>query len=310
MVMSDPGSNVLLSQSLASVGLDSILAIQGPHAGTVAGKPDNNVIVAGRSRNHELLAAKKPVFLLLPSEMSERCMALASEITWSLGSHGIAVQRRYIQRGSIEDTYGAWCISLLELEHSLSLDANPERFDLVKKLLLRTKRLLWVAGTSDPHLSVMTGLMRTVRNENPDLDLISLALGSFSSHEVENMAHSITRIFVTKLDDKEFVIDDDICQIPRYSTDAALNWNIASQQTKSSKELMTVGEASTALQLDIQKPALLDSIYFKLDRACLSPLLPDEVEIEVRAFGIKYVLNHRSYIDYLFADRDAAPGTS
>jgi len=281
---SDSGPGVPSSSPLISSAFDRIIEI--PSSGQSEVGASGQVIVAATPSYHELLLAKAPVFLLLPHEPSELCRALASEITWDLGSHGIPVQRRLLQRKSMEDCFGTWCISLLELEHPLGLDSDPENFRMCQELMLQTKRLLWVAGTSDPRLSLMTGIMRTARNENPSLDLISLALEPVAPRAMLDTAHLIAEVFVANLDDMEFILEDGVCCVPRYAPDKALNWNIGTQQDKKSKELVTLGEAVIDLQLAIRKPGQLDTMVFKLDPGLQLDLLPDEVEIETCAVGI------------------------
>jgi hypothetical protein len=288
VTLKDTGHLIIVSSASASSStlhlpetFDKIIEVPIP-------QDHGQLILASRTRHISSFPSPEPVVILLPEEPSERTLWLASEITWHLSSRGImAVHRRGLH--SVELAYGAHCLSLLELEHPLPLNEEPDTFTAVKKLLLQTKRLLWVAGTADPRLSIMTGLMRTVRNENPALDLVSVALRKVSPGDVSVVARLISDIFVTEADDKEFMLEDALCQVSRYSTDGALNWNIASQRNRDTKESVALSTVSSTLVLDSSKPAQMDTWCFQIDRdmEAQGELLPDGVEIEVKAVGMK-----------------------
>lgn len=247
----------------------------------------NHLIISRKSKPHASLTDQTPVSLLLPDSPSFECMALANELTQQVERQGLTVSKFQLGSGYADKMPSSFCVSLLALESHLELEESSEEFESFKKLLLKSRRVLWVTGSPAPHHQTVHGIFRTVRNEHPDLDIASITLSSASLNEVEQNSGLISQVLFAECEDKEFVAKDGLCHISRFSANDELNHHIASQIDRSSTQLMRIGDIPVGLELAIRQPGLLDTMWFRADRNAPRELLEDEVEFETRSVGVK-----------------------
>lgn len=89
-------------------------------------------------------------------------------------------------------------------------------------------------------------------------------------------------------DDSEFRLKDGVIYISRLVADDALNEQsrAKAQQQISTDEMPIKSLRSTPIRLDIDKPAVLSTLYFRKDHDFDLPLKDDHVEIEVVSAGL------------------------
>lgn len=278
-------SNAAWPDLCNSAGLDRVVEILTP--GILKANAPGSIVIASRVRRHELLETKQPVSLLLPANPSKLCLQLATDVTRFLEKHSLGVTVINLDPQSIDDIRDNCCISLIEVDHFVQLDESPDLFKCIKKLVLHASRLLWVTVASDPRFGITTGIFRAVKNENPSLDLVSVALGATAMDGLSHTAQLIADAFVADTAETEFIVDDGLCQIYRYVAEHELNSTVASHLSRATDELMAIGDASSGLKMEIKNPGAIDTIYFDVDRTSANDLLPDEVDVEAHAFGIK-----------------------
>ncbi|KAH8885728.1 ketoacyl-synt-domain-containing protein [Thozetella sp. PMI_491] len=284
VVIADPDLKASFGSWYALFGLQNIVSVP---TSSMCGD-SSSIVIASKTFPMESSEPQDHVVLLLPAAPSKECATLVSRVSRYIEGSGRDVRLVYFRPSSLKDVYRAHCISFLEFETQAPLDTNPEIFGAIRTMLLQSSRMLWLSRNTRPHFSVTAGLFRTVRNENPNLDLVYLALGSTASYDLQHIADLIARAFLSEHQDKELLLDEGLLQTTRYVPDTRLNANIANQRDKSANELMDLSEASVGFQLDIRHPGLLDTMYFKIDRKSGEDLLPDEVELDTRAFGLNF----------------------
>lgn len=185
---------------------------------------------------------------------------------------------------------------VVELERPLFLDITSAEWDGLQMCLKRAHSALWVTNGSlmrgrEPLFAMVSGIARGLKTEVNRLRLSILDLdGLPETSDLELLSRFEHRIAdpSNKDDDTEFRRKNDVTYISRLIADDMLN---EQSRAKADQQISTRETAlkllrSTPVQLDIDKPGVLSTIYFKPDHSFDHPLADDHVEIEVVAAGI------------------------
>lgn len=186
---------------------------------------------------------------------------------------------------------GKTFISLVELETPLLDNLSEADFDKVKQLVSNSERLLWVTGGDSPSMAVVDGLSRTARNENASLKFQVLHLLSSPEAALQHGPSLAARLVTSDTKDDEFRERGGLPTVSRFFNSAAgneavrycLEDSVRVQTLKENNE----GDALEALRLTIGKPGLLDSLAFIHDERFDAPLGEMEIELDVKATGVK-----------------------
>lgn len=193
-----------------------------------------------------------------------------------------------------DDKFQPWigkpCISLLEVDRAIMDDPTEREFERVKRLILETTKTLWVSGHGEPSSAIVTGLARTVRNEEPGLGFHTLQCDLASSQDLGTTAELILRAFIDGGGDNEFMIDNGVIHVSRVLEDDATNGQLHLLDPLHSKTLDTavIGQSTQPLKLSIQNASMLSSLCFEKNLGTTSAILgEDEVEIVVKASSLR-----------------------
>ncbi|KAF9763871.1 hypothetical protein IL306_002970 [Fusarium sp. DS 682] len=170
---------------------------------------------------------------------------------------------------------------------------SEEEFSCLKLLISKVPNLLWVTWNSlndpgCPDYSVAKGFFRSIRAEQPDTNIVALAIEGMEDRNAQ--AGFISQVFQTAFDlDKparevEYVVRDGVITTGRairdITTDTALRSLVSKQlQQKSWGD-------GPALKLSISQPGSPESLRFVEDETYTEDLGPHEVEIEAKAWGL------------------------
>jgi zearalenone synthase (highly reducing iterative type I polyketide synthase) len=187
-------------------------------------------------------------------------------------------------------TKGKKYVALLELDNSFLEVLGEQDFVSLKELILQASSLLWVTSLDGPATALAAGLARTVRNENAESQFRTLQATSTSPNLRPKLAALDTKVATASTEDAEFLEVDGILNTSRVIEDLSLSQAVSGLL---SEEVfpMPLSEASKPQKLSIQNPGMLDTLYFETDVRAMQEIGDDEVEIEVKATGLKYVLN-------------------
>jgi len=176
------------------------------------------------------------------------------------------------------------CICLLELEQSCLETLSRADFELVREVVLKSESLLWITGFNHPSSSLVTGMFRSIRNEIAGKQLQTLHL----SHEtgVEHGPQLAARILISSSKETEFLEEAGALKISRLAQDHAMNTDIQFHMEEG-VGMMTRKDCDVPLRLSIGTPGLLDTLYFEPDDRGTPLLAEHEVEIQVKASGVK-----------------------
>ena len=181
-------------------------------------------------------------------------------------------------------------ISLLEIDNGRPFlqDISEEDFAELKLLILESSSLLWVSSIYDPGHSIVTGLSRVIRNEEPGLSFRTLHVDFSNPSLTAGFTDNVLRILNSDSEENEFMVKDDIIHISRIVEDDALNQKLDLLDPQKRKTIVKEALENTGpLKLFIQNPGLLDSLCFELDSLPATDLENDEIEITVMATSLK-----------------------
>lgn len=213
---------------------------------------------------------------------------------------------------TVETVKGKLCISLLELEAGVLPNMSEAGFNGIKTLVFNSGGLLWVTGLSadDPGSSMVTGMARVVRNEEPGLGFYTLATprpsssgsspdGGGASLTYKRLAQLTRRVLETIGDeeadadagiDAEFMVQDGVIHTSRVVEDHPLNTDLHRLAPRNSMATTSEPLAQAGpLKLSVRNAGLLDTLcYEPCDDDANAPLGDDEVEIAVKAASLNF----------------------
>ena len=100
----------------------------------------------------------------------------------------------------------------------------------------------------------------------------------------------LTKIALSHTGDTEYVEEGGLISVCRLEVDKELKSSAKAFMLDVTAENISLGEAGRPLKLEIGSPGMLDTLYFGTDNSASIDILDDEIEIWVRASGLKYDL--------------------
>lgn len=174
---------------------------------------------------------------------------------------------------------------------------SARNFEKLRSLLLRSQGVLWVtcgARGIAPEAGMIDGLARVVRSENAGVHLATLDLDGASplTHPTTSDVISRTYAYVFEANsqtlEREFVQDEGIIKIRRVIGHEAQDRYVMRETQQPLPEPQRFMQKDRHLQLKLGRPGSLDSIYFMDDPAFDEPVADDEVEMEIKATGVRW----------------------
>ncbi|KKY36930.1 putative polyketide synthase [Diaporthe ampelina] len=199
------------------------------------------------------------------------------------------------------DLATAKCVVAVELDQPLLSRMTRDDFEAIKHIILNARSTLWLTRggapieCSVPENSMFTGLARSIRGEEPGINLVTLDLDPASRGPPS--ADSLLRIM--KLQDQEDNNEQEFAErggalhVSRVVPDERLSKLLSSavQDGKATVEKeeptpQPLRQDGRPLKMELAKTGDLDSFVFRDDDGVSAPLGSDQVEIEVKALGL------------------------
>lgn len=215
------------------------------------------------------------------TEMNEFAGNLASE----LEKHTFT-PRRVAWSDQLPNATGKKCIFLLDHSSPILENLDETSFQNLKQMLLTASDVTWVSPKNTPGTGLVLGLSRVIRNEVRGSVFRTIQIAGNSSTVSADDARLIVEAVVTDSADNEFLLEDGLIKISRIQENKILNDNINSV-LKEKVAPRAIGEANFGVKLGVQTPGMLSTLRFEPDKSIESELGDDEIEISVRASGIK-----------------------
>ena len=191
-------------------------------------------------------------------------------------------------------------ISLLELDASLFGTIADPQFEALKKISLDAKRVLWVThggspSASNPAAEMAVGFSRSICSERGDQAFVTLSLetnnpAEGASHVLRLLEH-FNKVGGKSADaESEYAVHNGLIHIPRIVPQKSVNQTLAARSKLPDKVTFTLGQAAPKprINLTIQQPGLLDTLYYTEIPTPKPELQSGEVEIEVAAASLNF----------------------
>lgn len=230
----------------------------------------------------------REIIILETANPSDKSFALATQLVHELKSRTIKATRMAWDQLTC-DFAQKECISLLELESSFLEDLSEADFGAVKNIILDSANITWVTALHGPAGAVASGMARSIRNEIPGKVFRSLQVQDSSLDAPEKLAFLVGQVATTATADDEFREDAGVLQVCRVVEDAPMNEDITQLlvEGKENVENMALEHVNGPQMLAIRAQGMLDTLCVETDDVAGNELGSDEVEIDVKATGLK-----------------------
>ncbi|KAI6084919.1 hypothetical protein F4821DRAFT_164132 [Hypoxylon rubiginosum] len=225
-------------------------------------------------------------------QQTEIAKLINAGIVQSQNSQARIVSLDQIQMANINKEDTVICIA--EMGKPFLATLSEERFKLLQKFLTRAQDLLWVSQTSinDKEYSqygVMEGFLRSIRHEESDKHIVTLAIESQEETKDEYaqyIAKAYKSAFESGSAELEYIVRNGQLTTGRVAEDVSGNNTLRSLlypqlQDKPFSE-------GPALKLAVGETGTLDSLQLVEDVAQQAELRPHEVEIEAKSWGLNF----------------------
>ncbi|RWA09891.1 hypothetical protein EKO27_g5202 [Xylaria grammica] len=184
-----------------------------------------------------------------------------------------------------------------ELETSVMATINQDAWDTLKHLIRKECDILWVTRGSQmqvdhPNGSIIHGLFRTIRNEHPGLNLVTLDVGQSSGDAtrcaIDTCLEFLQRDPKSLRKESEFVERAGILYVSRVFPDSKLNKAVVEDTTRGGYEILNFHDPSKLIRLQAEQVGSIDSLHYHelLDET--TALDSGHVEIKVVAAGVNF----------------------
>ena len=247
-----------------------------------------NLAIATNSETVGQDRQDREIIILEGSSPSDRSSAFVTQLIHELESRNIKTSRMTWDQTK-DDFSQKECISLLELEASFLEDLSEADFSAVKTVILESANLTWVTALDGPACAVASGMARSIRNEIPGKSFRSLQVQEKLLDTPEKLAFLVGQVATTAIPDDEFREDAGVLQVCRVVEDAPMNEDITQLlvEGKENVENMALDQVSGPQMLAIRAQGMLDTLCVEDDDVAVNELGNDEVEIDVKATGLK-----------------------
>ena len=229
--------------------------------------------------------SKHEVVIIKPSTADSATQDLSSMLEKALQRQGYSVITEVWGADiSPDDPKGKTYVSLLELEQPVLDNLSERDFHNVRAVVLNCERLLWITHGDNPSFGMVDGFARCMMSEMAGTKFQLLHLS-----EATGLQHGpslATRILKSDSSDNEYREVGGVLQVARIFKSQKQNESIR-HHLEDSTRLVTLADQDDALRLTIGKPGLLDTLRFVSDERMLTQLQDYEVEIQVKATGLK-----------------------
>jgi hypothetical protein len=228
---------------------------------------------------------EETITIIQPEDPSPLCQNFVVQLEAELSTRSFSVEKvSWNQHLSVRK--GQKRIVLLELTSSFFVDLTAGDFEGFKRLVLDSSDLSWVTSFDGPASTVVTGLARAIRSEFAGLRFRTIQAPPDLLLHPKKCSELVARALVAASEEYEFMVKDERLEICRLYEAPDLNNDL--QGTVNGKFVsMALGQSILPLKLGVGSPGMLDTLRFEVDVSLAGQLADDEVEIQVKASGVK-----------------------
>jgi zearalenone synthase (highly reducing iterative type I polyketide synthase) len=231
---------------------------------------------------------ERGLVIIEPPDSTGTTRSFCGDLQANLSDRGYTVSvttLTKISTSAASELGGSIYISLLELNEPILSTLSEPVFHSFRKLVLNSKRLLWITAGDDPAMGVVDGIRRTVRNEVAGIKFQVLHLSNLETALCCG-PRLACRIITGNTKDDEFRERNGMLEVARIFNSVEGNECIR-HCLEDSVRVQSLKHHEDALRLTILKPGLLDTLTFIADDRMKVPLAETEIEVEIKATGVR-----------------------
>ena len=184
-----------------------------------------------------------------------------------------------------------------ELFSPLLKNIQETQWQSLQKLLNGGSKILWVTEGSqcvvtNPDNALIHGLARTVRAEDPSVNLTTLDVGFKSGANTLWAMNCILEYLLSpphkKRIESEYVERDGVIYISRLLPDGLLNQAEKDDTNGAEPGIVSLHEAQGTVRLSCERVGTLESLQYAHVSATDLPLMENCVEVEIAAAGVNF----------------------
>ena len=285
---------IIVSGPLSEKALDLLRVLQRPEGILchTKGLPETKFsdeydieIIPYRTTSNGVHHQVENVIIIETAVPSPESHEFATELVEQLESCGFSTQRVSWSQ-NLEDLTGKRCIVLLELTSSFFENLSKGDFDQFKRITLGSRDILWVTSLDGPLSSIVTGLSRTIRSELVGLRFRTVHAKSSMLCQQKKYSELVVRAFRATGEESEFGLVNGRLEICRLHEARTINRDL---QRIADGETVSVPLENSVhpLKLGVGSPGMLDTLRFEVDVSLEAEIGDEEVELEVKASGVK-----------------------
>lgn len=229
------------------------------------------------------------IIILQHQNSSDQALHFASCLRRSLEDQAVNVRSvMWQQSGASEFTSGNY-ISLLELDTPILAEISSEEFTQLRRMLLDCSNLLWVTAMDLPAKAMASGLLRSVRNEVPGSRYRTISLQPSVLEAPEKYAAILGALATASTTEDEFREENGEIKICRFEEDSSMLEKM-SALVSGGKDIVGLSnprKIEDPHKLAVGTQGMLDTLYLEPDEDISSELGDDEIEMKVKATGLK-----------------------
>jgi len=232
------------------------------------------------------LIADPDILLILQEQSSTIATSIAASIHDRLRSKRMSC-RAVSWPAPSELLAGRIVISLLDLDKAKFASPSASDFEGLRATITGPARLIWISPMSALG-SIVVGLARSVRNEIPSLNFQCVQV-DLSEYDELALVNSVISLATCATQDSEFSQQGTKLLAPRYAPHTMMDTAIADFVEGNEKIVfVSLPDLGDKRKVHLTQPGVLNSFCYAAADTATSPLLDDEVEIEVRASGLNF----------------------
>jgi acyl transferase domain-containing protein/NADPH:quinone reductase-like Zn-dependent oxidoreductase len=186
---------------------------------------------------------------------------------------------------------------LCEVFAPLLSNISSMEWEFLQGLVSQKCRILWVTqgsqmAVTNPEKSLIHGLARSIRNEDPEVVFMTLDVATNSTANIVTMVDTILSRLNNVKDplntDTEFVERNGIVHIARVTLDEKVNVQEKRNMGEAKPESQSLFTHSSCIRLTSSRPGTFDSLHWSQVSSGDIPLRANEVEVELHAASLNF----------------------
>ncbi|KAI1653021.1 hypothetical protein F4813DRAFT_400491 [Daldinia decipiens] len=255
-----------------------------------------SIIVSKAAEEIQEVASNKSGLVLVVDNQSDEQNELANLIHTSIvksqdqQARIVALDQVATAGLSKDDTV----VCIAEMSKPFLATLSEDKFKLLQGLLKHAQTLLWVTSTSleDKQYSqygVMSGFLRSIRHEESEKHIVTVAIesqGETKEGYAQYVAKAYKAAFESQTGELEYIVRNGQLTTGRVAEDISGNDTLRSLLYPQLKQKPF--SEGPSLKLAVGETGTLDSLQLVEDVAQQAELLPHEVEIEAKSWGLNF----------------------